>query len=103
MVGREAALEAGAVQLPLAESIQEFCVFHAGTYPIYLQGGNKGAPTQDFEAIRIEGQIAGLNAYQSISTIHLFRRNKLGRELYWQQSVGTRFGAYSMKAHKRKV
>jgi hypothetical protein len=55
MVGLEAAAEAGAVQLPLrAEGVQEVYVFHTGTYPIYPKDGYPGAPTSDFEAVRIE-------------------------------------------------
>jgi len=102
MTGRER--EEDAVQLPLrVEGIQEIFVFHAGTYPIYPLEGYKGAPTQDFKAIRIEGEIAGLNAYQSITPIHLFHRDKKGQEHFWTRGVNTKFGAYSQKARKKKT
>lgn len=92
------------VQLPLrAEGIQEVFVFHAGPYPIYIKNSGKAAPTQDFEAIRIEGKIANLNAYESITPIHLFYRDKLGEGHFITKSVGTKFGAYSHKARKRKT
>jgi hypothetical protein len=103
MTGREH--DEDAVQLPLqGEGIQEIFVFFAGAYPIFLKDGySKGAPTQDFQAIRIEGEIAGVNAYQSITPIHLFHRDRRGHEHYWTRGVGTKFGAFSHKAHKRKA
>lgn len=92
------------VQLPLVrEGIQELFVFYAGKYPIYLRDGYKAAPTQDFKAIRIEGEIAQLNAYQSITPIHLFYRDRQNNNHFFTKGVGTKFGAYSQKAHKRKA
>lgn len=92
------------VQLPLKrEGIQEYFVFYAGSYPIYILNSGKAAPTQDFEAIRIEGEIAGLNAYESITPIHLFYRDKQWVGHYITKSVGTKFGAFSKKAYKRKT
>ncbi|MEK7522801.1 MAG: hypothetical protein AAB788_01820 [Patescibacteria group bacterium] len=86
----------------VATELQEIFVFYAGKYPIYPKDGYPGAPTSDFNAVRIEGKIQGLNAYQSITPIHLFHRDKAGQEHYWQRSVSTKFGAYSMKAHRKK-
>lgn len=70
-------------------NLQEVYVFYPGSYPIYPKDGYAGAPTSTIEAVKIGKKIHRLTGYRSLAPIHLFHRDKSGKDHYWQRSEGT--------------
>jgi len=54
--------------------------------------------TRSIHARRTNGKIKGLTGYQALTRIDLYLNGR-----YWSLPEGTLFGAYSKKAHKRKI
>lgn len=85
-------------QLHLDEQVPETIYeFFAGTV-IYPERSSRGVLTRSIHARRTNGKIKGLTGYQALTRIDLYLNGR-----YWSLPEGTLFGAYSKKAHKRKI
>jgi hypothetical protein len=84
------------IQFPLRqEALKEVYEFRKNTY-IYFEHGLGGILTKPIEAEKIKGQqLKGLQRYRSLSEIHVFLKH------HKQKRVGTEFGAFADKAHKK--